>query len=295
MITIITPSFNQGIYVERTIQSVLRQNIPKLEYIVIDGGSTDNTLTILDYYSEDLTYISEQDKGQSDAVNKGLRKASHEIIGWLNSDDIYYPDTLRIVLNYFDKHPDVDVIYGKANHIDQLDHIIEPYPVEKWNLKRLKQTCYISQPAVFFRKRILAHHGLLNENLHFCMDYEFWLRLAIAGVKFAFLPQVLSGSRLYKETKTLRAPLEAHREVVNMLREKLGYVPVNWLITEAILVVKNKTKHKMPELRYFLWVLGALIILVFKKNSFFRAIKAILELPKAWALRCRKKFKIASS
>lgn len=257
MISIITPSFNQGRYIERTIQSVVSQSIPELEYVVVDGGSQDDTLSVLKRYTSVLRYVSEPDRGQAHAVNKGIMMTSGDIIGWLNSDDVYYPEAIQTVIHFFATHPDIDVVYGDANHIDQNDQVIDSYPTEVWNFNRLKQTCYISQPAVFFRRRVIEKCGLLNEQLHFCLDYEYWLRLGQAGVSFAYLPQVLTGSRLYPETKTLSSPEKARQEALHMLLQRLGYVPENWLLNDAIARVQNKTTLRMPDRRYIFKVMLA--------------------------------------
>lgn len=251
-IAIITPSLNQGCFIERTIQSVLQQNIPNLSYFILDGGSTDETLSILKKYENQLTWFSEKDKGQSEAINKGFSKSKSDIVGWLNSDDIYYPETLNKVLKFFKENPAVDVVYGDAFHIDENDQMLSRYPTENWNLKRLKKTCYISQPAVFFRRKVLAKYGMLDEKLKYCMDYEYWLRLGLAGVKFSRLKEVLSGSRLYPQTKTIRDASQCYEEAMSMLKAHLGYVPAFWLLNYAIFHMHKISNQPFSKFRFIL-------------------------------------------
>jgi glycosyltransferase involved in cell wall biosynthesis len=278
-LSIITPSYNQGRYIERTIQSVLSQEIADLEYWVLDGGSQDDTVSILEHYSKQLQYHSAKDAGQADAVNKGLRLATGDIIGWLNSDDIYYPNAFKKIMDYFASHPDVDVVYGDAYHIDQNDRVIELYPTEAWDLQRFKKTCFISQPSVFFRRRILQKHGYLNDSLHFCLDYEYWLRLALQGVKFGYLKEIIAGSRLYPETKTLSAPLTAQREALSMLHRHLGSVSPEWLLTYSITVIKHKTRLRYPGPLFLLsaWLVTCYQILHWSGG--LQAVKGLFSIP----------------
>ncbi len=250
-LSIITPSYNQGRFIERTIESVISQQFTgSLEYLVIDGGSNDETVSILKRYGNVLSWISEKDSGQADAVNKGLAQSTGEIVGWLNSDDIYYSDAFRNVCETFDSDPSLDIIYGDANHIDEQDHVIEPYPTEDISISRLMTTCYICQPAVFFRRNVIDRFGFLNAELQFCMDYEYWVRLAAAGAKFFRLRRVLAGSRLYAQNKTLGSRVQVHAEINDMLRQHAGLVPDQWLFHYAHAVLDERGVPRSDRIRF---------------------------------------------
>lgn len=257
--SVVTPSYNQGEFIERTIQSVLSQEGVSLEYVVFDGASTDQTVDILKRYSaansDRMKWTSEKDRGQTHAVNKGIKSTSGEIIGWLNSDDVYYPGALRAVEDYFASHPNVDVIYGLADHIDANDGHIEPYPVEPWSFQRMLETCIICQPAAFFRRRVIDTYGYLDENLRYCMDYELWVRLGAAGVKFNQIDRKIAGSRLYPQNKTLGFRREVHAEINDMLKLKLKRVPDKWLLNYAH-VVAEETFDPIKNRRLFVYTFG---------------------------------------
>ena len=242
--SIITPSFNQGQFIERTLLSVKNQMGCEIEHVVYDGGSSDNTVDILKHSPSLTSWVSGKDGGQADAINKGILATSGEIVTWLNSDDIYYPNAISNVLACFSAHPEVDVVYGMADHIDLQDIAFESYPTEPWNFDRLKETCFICQPALFFRRSLIEKHGLLDASLMYCMDYEYWLRLGKAGLSFYYLEKKLAGSRLYADNKTMGSRVKVHREINDMFKHKFGKVPERWLFNYAHAVVETKTTKK---------------------------------------------------
>jgi glycosyltransferase involved in cell wall biosynthesis len=244
MISVITPSYNQGKYIERTLLSVLSQKGADFEYIVMDGGSSDETPDILKKYKEKyqdkLQWISERDTGQANAVNKGIAGSTGDILGWLNSDDIYYPGVLQRVSAFFDAHPGVDIVYGNADFIDETDRFLGHYPTGAWNADRLCDVCFLCQPAVFFRRRVIEKHGLLDENLMYCMDYEYWLRLARGKAYFVYSQHTLAGSRVYPETKTVAMRIAAHEEMLSMLVQRLGRAPDGWVVGYSHVMAEEK-------------------------------------------------------
>lgn len=257
-VSVVTPSYNQGRFLARTLQSVATQTGAEIEHVVFDGGSTDESVDILARFEPRVRWVSRKDGGQADAVNQGIEATDGDIIGWLNSDDVYYPGAIARVLEYFEKHPDVDVVYGMADHIDTDDRPFEPYPTEPWNFERLKETCFICQPALFFRRRVIEAHGFLDKSLHYCMDYEYWLRLGSAGVRFAYIEDKLAGSRLYADNKTLGARLGVHREINDMLKKLFGTVPDRWLFNYAHARAESERNERQ---RFFLLRLaGASIV-----------------------------------
>jgi glycosyltransferase involved in cell wall biosynthesis len=259
-VSIVTPSYNQGQFIERTLQSVASQSGTEIEHFIVDGGSTDKTIEILKNFTPPLRWVSEKDKGQTDAVNKGICDTDGEIIGWLNSDDIYYPNAIASVVAFFEANPEIDAIYGMADHIDTEDRVIDSYPTEQWNFKRLIETCFICQPALFFRRRIIEKFGLLDESLDYCMDYEYWLRLGQNGARFVYLEKKLAGSRLYAENKTMAAKVSVHKEINDMFMKFMGQVPDKWLFAYAFAVARqNQSKNGNKFLVGFQVVVNSII------------------------------------
>ncbi|HPN54843.1 MAG TPA: glycosyltransferase family 2 protein [Candidatus Moranbacteria bacterium] len=196
-ISIITPSYNQARFIERTIKSVLDQNYPDLEYIIMDGGSTDGTVEILQKYSDKITWKSEKDNGQSDAINKGLKMATGDIVAYLNSDDTYETGSLQKVVDFFENNKEAKWVTGKCKIINEKDEEIrKPITFYKnlflknFSYSKLLSENFISQPATFWKRELLNEIGYLNEEEHFCMDYEYWLRIGQkypAGIIGAYL------------------------------------------------------------------------------------------------------------
>ena len=282
-VTIVTPSFNQGRFIERTLQSVACQTGAEIEHVIFDGGSTDNTVEILERFTPAVSWISKADKGQTDAINRGIRATSSDVIGWLNSDDVYYAGAVTRVVAYFAEHPEVDVVYGMADHIDVEDNPFEDYPTEPWSFERLKETCFICQPALFFRRGVVESHGLLDESLNYCMDYEYWLRLGKAGVRFGYLEEKLAGSRLYADNKTLGSRVKVHREINDMFKKLFGRVPDRWLFNYAHAVVEDRMSRAGAPRLFAIKIALTSIVAALKWNN--RVSTAMLQTSAGWMRR----------
>jgi len=253
LLSIITPSYNQGRYIRDTIHSVLDQSYKNFEYLVIDGASEDETTAILAEFKDRLRYVSEKDDGQAQAVNKGIRMSRGDIIGWLNSDDIYAADSLAAVAGYFRKNPECKILYGEAWHIDASGKFIDRYPTQPFVYPELAYGCYICQPSVFFRREIVEQVGYLDESLDLCMDYDYWIRV---GKKYQlhYLNKVIACSRMYQENKTMSRAREAAAEAGAMIKRHFGYLPLNWIV--AVIALDN------PDYRFFHRWLKAVVILI---------------------------------
>lgn len=219
LITVVTPSYNHERFIEATIQSVLTQDYAPIEFIIMDGGSTDGTLDVLRKYEDRLTWYSEPDKGQGDAINRGFRRATGEIWCWLNSDDLFLPGALKTVAQFFQQNPDAHFVYGDAEAIT-----LEGKPAGMRTHIRpsdfdslLHKGDYIVQPAAFWRADLWRTIGELDLQWQYVLDYEYWIRAA-RRYQLHYIPKPLAQERIYAAAKTFRGGIERIQELDEMPR-----------------------------------------------------------------------------
>jgi len=203
-VAIVTPSYNQGVFLEKTIQSVLNQRFQDLEYIIIDGGSEDKSIDIIKRYEDRLAYwITEQDKGQSHAIHKGFQKAKGDIFCWLNSDDILFPHALIQIVGIFKTHIDVDIVTGNVVYIDENDRIIRciRVPRMRWVFYQ-RNVGYFCAPAVFFKRELYEKVGGLDIELHYSMDVDLRHKFRVARAKVYHINDYLGAFRVHSSSKT---------------------------------------------------------------------------------------------
>jgi glycosyltransferase involved in cell wall biosynthesis len=204
LVSIVTPSFNQARFLEATIQSVLSQDYPRIEYFIADGGSTDGSVDIIRKHASRLAgWVSEKDRGQTDAINKGFARASGQILAWLNSDDTYAPGAVMAAVRSFKASPDCGLVYGDANYIDDGGRIIGKFPAAQTDFARLRQGyVHIPQQAAFFRADLWKTWGPLDPSFYFAMDYDLWLRIA-RRAQVKYIPETWANFRLHAAAKTI--------------------------------------------------------------------------------------------
>lgn len=279
-ISVVTPSFNQGRFIEETIKSVISQEGDFfLEYIIMDGGSTDETVEVIKKYERllekgeypvkcrgvRLIWKSEKDKGQAHAVNKGFALATGDFLGWVNSDDTYMPEAISKALEYFKKHEAVMMVYGEGYYVDERGEIIERYKTEPFDYQRLAEHCFVCQPSAFLRRRVLDEVGYLDEGLHFCMDYEYWIRIG-KDSKVGYLREYLATSRLHSDAKTVAKTKDAYIELIRTIKKYYGRVPV-LVIDGYVHAVLGKYLSRKTKLQDLLFMLCRMALLKYKTIS----------------------------
>jgi glycosyltransferase involved in cell wall biosynthesis len=229
-ISVVTPSFNQGTFIEEALLSVRRQGYSDLEHLVIDGGSSDDTINILRHYSDEeewkpLRWTSEPDRGQGHALNKGFAQANGDVVGWLNSDDRYRPDCFPYVARVLQQNPEVDVVYGDYTWIDEHGHTTRIRREIEFShfILLYHRVLYIPTTATFFRRRVFEEGNWLDEGLHYALDFEFFLRLASRGYRFLHVQAILGDFRFHRNSKTCRA---GHKQLEEQYRIMQLYSPI---------------------------------------------------------------------
>lgn len=217
LVSIVTPSFNQVQFLEKTIHSVLSQTYQPIEYIVMDGGSTDGSIEIIRKYAGQLAYWqSLKDLGQTDAINQGFKRSKGKILAWINSDDTYLPGAIGEAVAYLVENPQYGMVYGDANFIDENDAVIGRFPAAQTDLKKLRRGyVHIPQQAAFFRKSLWDQAGPLDASFYFAMDYDLWVRLAgFAPIKY--VPSIWANFRLHSDAKTIAADDRCWPEMIRV-------------------------------------------------------------------------------
>jgi glycosyltransferase involved in cell wall biosynthesis len=223
-ISIVTPSYNQGEFLEETVRSVLLQGYPNLEYIIMDGGSTDDSVAIIRKYEPWLAYwVSEKDNGQADAINGGWRVASGEFISWLNSDDILMPDALGRAVVSLEADSRINLVFGDVYHIDCASHRLGYRAGRDFSLEYVLLNWHniTPQPGFLMRRTELDQTGFLDTELNFSMDFDYWLRVAIGGGGIKYIPHYLASARLHPAAKTSKSQILAAQDQITICRKIL--------------------------------------------------------------------------
>lgn len=300
LVSVVTPSYNQGKFIEETIKSVLSQEGDfYLEYLIMDGGSKDNSVEIIKKYEGllkrgewpvkcrgiECRWVSEKDKGQSDAINKGFKKATGEIIAWLNSDDTYLPCAVNKMVSFFESNPDLMMVYGEGYEIDEKGEILRRFFwTQDFDLQTLIDFGdYILQPTVFMRKSAVEEVNFLDTGLNWAMDWDLWIKIG-KKFKIGYMPEFIANSRIYGDTKTSVGGLKRFKELARLMRRHgkrrytPGYVFYGYYMLEEIFYRKYPFLYRKI-LKYPLNRLSKMVFDFLSKKSILE-INTHIDIPK---------------
>ncbi len=256
LVSIVTPSFNQGEFIGKTVDSVLLQHYPNVEYFIQDGGSTDATISLLKNYGDKISWESDKDEGQANALNRGFIKCRGEIMCWINSDDLLLPGALNVVVDFFNRNPDVDVLYGNRLLIDRNDKEIGRWILPKHDDEVLTWVDYVPQETLFWRRGAWEKSGgQIDESFHFALDWDLLIRFRDTGANIEHMPEFLGAFRVHENQKTsMNVDLNGHQEMNRIRKRILGRVPTQheirrrilpYVVRHIFLDLKFKIKHKL--------------------------------------------------
>jgi glycosyltransferase involved in cell wall biosynthesis len=229
LVTIVTPSLNAAQFIARTVESVLSQDYPHIEYIVMDGGSKDGTVGVLETWKDRLRYVSASDGGAADAINRGFLQSHGAVFGWLNADDTYRPGAISAAVRSLVSTPEAAVVYGQGVWTDTDDRVLGTYPtLSPYEASHWERECFICQPAALMTRRAFETVGMLDTDFQSAFDYDLWIRLS-RGHLFVAIPEVLAASRMHPGNKSLGQRRQAFQEAIHLLRRHFGFVPVSWI------------------------------------------------------------------
>jgi len=246
LVSIVTPTLNAAAFLDETIRSVLSQDYPNVEYRVMDGGSTDGTPRVVERYAPRVRWIAGSDAGTADAIDRGFAMARGSILAFLNADDAYRAGAVSKAVRALVAHPDVAVVYGEADWVDERGEIIGRYPTKAFDRKLLQRECCICQPAAFIRREAFEAVGGLDPTLHYAFDWDLWIRIA-ERYEMLKIGDPLAVSRLHDSCKSVAHPESALAEGLEVLQRHGGYIPVPWIYRSSRPLVGRRIEFSLRE------------------------------------------------